>query len=305
MALTDKLNAIGEAIRLKTGKSGLLTLDQMPFEIEGITGGGATIEEIIPEQELTFTQDPSSGGYVMTGHNLFNVTSIALGKKYKVVWGSDEFSCTAVEGLYLGQYPMIGIGNPYAIGGENNNMPFAIGYITIPDDGDSQYACIIASLDGSASKRVRVYQDVSNEKEVRYTSGTFTPTADKTVHTISHGLGVVPDLIIVTPGFTIKESEMANRYNTIYGGFAFSSAFLEKIPSDIRGVFGAWWTWVGGDFGFMNTGNPDGLDVAESSMNKIYGRIRGANTSTFMVGGTSNNMPAGFKYQWYALTGIL
>ena len=36
MALIDKLNAIGDAIRAKTGKSDKLTLDQMPTEIVGI-----------------------------------------------------------------------------------------------------------------------------------------------------------------------------------------------------------------------------------------------------------------------------
>ena len=40
MALTDKLTAIANAIRAKTGKTGTLTLDQMPTEIAGITGGG-------------------------------------------------------------------------------------------------------------------------------------------------------------------------------------------------------------------------------------------------------------------------
>ena len=40
MALTDKLTAIGVAIREKTGKSDLLTLDQMPTEIASISGGG-------------------------------------------------------------------------------------------------------------------------------------------------------------------------------------------------------------------------------------------------------------------------
>ena len=38
MALTDKLTAIGAAIRQKTGKSALLTLDQMPNEIASISG---------------------------------------------------------------------------------------------------------------------------------------------------------------------------------------------------------------------------------------------------------------------------
>ena len=40
MALTDKLTAIGAAIREKTGKSELLTLDAMPTEIASITTGG-------------------------------------------------------------------------------------------------------------------------------------------------------------------------------------------------------------------------------------------------------------------------
>lgn len=41
MALTDKLKAIADAIRAKTGNTAPLTLDQMPAEIDGIqTGGG-------------------------------------------------------------------------------------------------------------------------------------------------------------------------------------------------------------------------------------------------------------------------
>lgn len=47
MALTDKLTAIGDAIRSKTGGSDLLTLDEMPQEIQSIqTGGGGTSEEL-------------------------------------------------------------------------------------------------------------------------------------------------------------------------------------------------------------------------------------------------------------------
>ena len=36
MAITDKLAAVADAIRGKTGKAELMTLDQMPGEIEGI-----------------------------------------------------------------------------------------------------------------------------------------------------------------------------------------------------------------------------------------------------------------------------
>lgn len=40
MALTEKLSAIGSAIREKTGKTEMLTLDAMPGEIRSIEGGG-------------------------------------------------------------------------------------------------------------------------------------------------------------------------------------------------------------------------------------------------------------------------
>lgn len=47
MALTDKLSAIGDAIREKTGGTELLTLDQMPAEIANIQSGGGEVEPIV------------------------------------------------------------------------------------------------------------------------------------------------------------------------------------------------------------------------------------------------------------------
>lgn len=65
MALTDKLTAIADAIRGKTGKSDSMTLDQMPTEIAGIQagGGGGTggingikfVDEDITVEESTST----------------------------------------------------------------------------------------------------------------------------------------------------------------------------------------------------------------------------------------------------------
>ena len=56
MALIDKLNAIGDAIRAKTGKADKLALDQMPTEIASIeTGGGDA-----PHNYATFKAIPQS-----------------------------------------------------------------------------------------------------------------------------------------------------------------------------------------------------------------------------------------------------
>lgn len=52
MALTEKLTAIGNAIRSKTGGTDPLTLDQMPSAIKGISGGSDSgTGGYIPEKE--------------------------------------------------------------------------------------------------------------------------------------------------------------------------------------------------------------------------------------------------------------
>lgn len=72
MALTDKLSAIGDAIRAKTGGTELLTLDAMPNEIASIkTGGGGEIQPIV----LTGDQDYGCSGSIASNYiNLYGNT---------------------------------------------------------------------------------------------------------------------------------------------------------------------------------------------------------------------------------------
>ena len=56
MALINKLSAIGEAIREKTGKTELLTLDVMPEEIRSIETGGGGGGDITPLVDGTFNE---------------------------------------------------------------------------------------------------------------------------------------------------------------------------------------------------------------------------------------------------------
>ena len=61
MALINKLEAIGDAIREKTGKEDLLTLDQMPVEIRSIeTGGGGEGGYEPPAEAFVLTGDCQS-----------------------------------------------------------------------------------------------------------------------------------------------------------------------------------------------------------------------------------------------------
>ena len=66
---SDKIKAIADAIRDKTHKSEKLTLDQMPQEIDSISGGGATPEcGIVPTEY-------SSNGFVLSANSYGNVQS--------------------------------------------------------------------------------------------------------------------------------------------------------------------------------------------------------------------------------------
>ena len=64
MALTDKLSAIGNAIRAKTGGTELLTLDAMPTAIESISGAAEpVIEALSVTSNGTYTAPDGVDGY--------------------------------------------------------------------------------------------------------------------------------------------------------------------------------------------------------------------------------------------------
>lgn len=61
MALTDKLTAIADAIRAKTGTSAVMTLDEMPPAIEGIeTGGDLTEISVALQAKIGATEELTS-----------------------------------------------------------------------------------------------------------------------------------------------------------------------------------------------------------------------------------------------------
>lgn len=73
MALTDKLSAIGDAIRAKTGKTTTMTLDEMPTEIANIEAGGE-----INNQNKTITENgtyTADSGYTGLGTVTVDVAS--------------------------------------------------------------------------------------------------------------------------------------------------------------------------------------------------------------------------------------
>lgn len=87
MALTEKLTAIADAIRGKTGKTEEMTLDQMATEIAGITGGGG---DGLPYDMGEFVLDSDMKGmHHRSGSGIHH--SLGEVPDFIVIW-TDDFS---------------------------------------------------------------------------------------------------------------------------------------------------------------------------------------------------------------------
>lgn len=89
-----------------------------------------------------FAYDSAFGLFAIPGYIDF-----VLGKTYTVKWNGVDYETTAVAGAFNGE-SLVMVGNPAALGGANNNLPFAV-------------ACLMGSigaipLDGSTAVNVGI-----------------------------------------------------------------------------------------------------------------------------------------------------
>lgn len=102
MALTDKLSAIGSAIREKTGGTELLTLDAMPVAIQGIQAGGGELKYIqmatsfsMPKNKngtktITNTNLPTNYTFVMVMNGAITRYNVSTGIVEMIQSGSGD-----------------------------------------------------------------------------------------------------------------------------------------------------------------------------------------------------------------------
>lgn len=101
MALTDKLSAIGSAIREKTGGTELLTLDAMPVAIQGIQAGGGELKYIqmatsfsMPKNKngtktITNTNLPTNYTFVMVMNGAITRYNVSTGRVERIQTGGE------------------------------------------------------------------------------------------------------------------------------------------------------------------------------------------------------------------------
>jgi hypothetical protein len=128
MALTDKLDAIADAIRAKTGKTALMTLDEMPAEIEGISGGGGIVTDdeydytTLHSVRVTHTSSSSTSGSTPVDFSdyLDGTEKIAFITAWINVSGysSSSFSRIGIPGEYIQDKNALKL-NPFNWSGAN------------------------------------------------------------------------------------------------------------------------------------------------------------------------------------------
>lgn len=104
MALTDKLVAIADAIREKTGKTDKMTLNQMAVEIDEIASGNTEVEDAFLTRTFTSYENDritELGRYGLQGMRLLETVSLPNLVKTPI----DAFAdCTALKHVSLPKY---------------------------------------------------------------------------------------------------------------------------------------------------------------------------------------------------------
>ena len=104
MALTDKLSAVADAIRNKTGKTGSMTLDQMPAQINSITtvSGTNKTAEIAAKTITEITEadlNGISGIAAEAFKNCYNLTTVSFPRPLISIGSQAFYRCTALVNL--------------------------------------------------------------------------------------------------------------------------------------------------------------------------------------------------------------
>ena len=145
------------------------------------------------------------------------------------------------------------------------------------------------------------------------TYGDIDPAVDgEGVHTISHGLGVVPDFIAIHRTMSPMAENLVQ--GTIFAIGGFRRAFYDKIqypnPDEIEGAFHELFAsfifyYTPGSQVVLGGTLTTGIDENGGNVADMTGIIRNANAKTFQVGGSVVSLKAPCTYRWYAMTGIV
>lgn len=131
--------------------------------------------------------------------------------------------------------------------------------------------------------------------EIKVKTGDFYPSS--TVGTFTHGLGVVPDILLITPSFPPVKGDIA-------AAIGFRSALNEAMGGGKKGRT----TFIisGTMAGHILT---DGMETPQTGSAGDNGALRSVNENTFTIGSASGNaklrVSSGCCYSYIAVAGLI
>lgn len=135
--------------------------------------------------------------------------------------------------------------------------------------------------------------------EWKFASGTLTSTGG--AMTIRHDLGDIPDIIYVSMGKSIADTNI----NYFLASLQFSNAMIEAFNGNgdfsEKGLCAVMTSAIGVILHTLQ----EGVDGAHTQYAEMYGPIRNADATTFTVGGGSvSPILSGRTVTWWAVSGI-
>ena len=226
---------IASAIREKTGDTGTMKPAEFPDKIKEIeVGGGVTVTEFLANTAFTTEYLPEFGVFTYLAPIEEATMQAWVENKHPVTVVYDGVEYELTPQAVIGPDGTEGVcaGNLSAFGGTGNGEPFAV----VPWYVGSTPCFLIGSAvdTAPAEHTIRIYQEVSNEgggDEWVCASGTLAAIGQGNMATVTHGLGVVPDIIYVicNASGTMPKGGSGSR---IMCGCLFSDKLLGETGAD-------------------------------------------------------------------------
>lgn len=148
---------------------------------------------------------------------------------------------------------------------------------------------ILSYILGMKSVKESAGGESSGEKSFEIKSGNFRPTAN--TETISHGCGVLPDIIVVYSNHVPQA-----------GYLIFSLGFSTALHTALGGG------WIAPTITLASSGSIGyksdlGIETSQPT-GALYGSIRNATESLFTIGGGNGKLKIGELYSWICICGI-
>ena len=291
------------------------------------SGGNGAAGDVFPQQELNFTEFDG----IRVSPLGTQALSLTVGNTYYVKWDNDPlYTVTAIAGTFSGMNG-VGIGNSAILGvGEDNGLPFAIGvvdngsagiYTTSTAESHSvgiygdmteepvgvEETIDLANVSFDSNGMAEVIPDAGTmfskiallaaqsggggAKNVVKAEGAF--TAETKSQTVTHNLGVVPDIAIL---------QMMNTTTTntvLIGCIGYGEALHNALGGG--NINSAHIVMSGGANVFSDK---ESIEKDGSSAN-LYGAFHRTTATSFTVGGSTCGLEVGKSYKYVLIGGLM